>query len=78
MNSAQTGPCATLSYVATPQLTELQRLILQIERDLVAQAQLRTALTAGDETVADDRQELRVIKARMKRKRLGYGLRAQR
>jgi hypothetical protein len=58
---------ATLSYVTTPQLTPLQRLILQIERDLLAQAQLRALLTAADKTVGDNRQSLRTVKARIKR-----------
>ena len=60
---------ATLSYMATPQLTELQRLILQIERDLATQAQLRTLLTVADQVVASDREELRRIKAQLKRTR---------
>jgi hypothetical protein len=55
--------------MATPQLTELQRLILRIERDLVAQAQLRTLLRFADKAVANDRQELRTIKTRIKRTR---------
>lgn len=53
--------------MATPQLTELQRLIRQIERDLATQAQLRTLLTVADQVVANDRQELRRIKAQIKR-----------
>ena len=60
---------AILSYMATPQLTELQRLILQIERDLATQAQLRTLLTAADQVVANNREELRRIKAHIKRTR---------
>jgi hypothetical protein len=55
--------------MATPQLTELQRLILRTERDLVARAQLRTLLTVADKAVANDRQELRTIKSRIKRTR---------
>ena len=55
--------------MATPRLTELQRLILQIERDLATQAQLRTLLTVADQVVASDREELRRIKAQLKRTR---------
>ena len=43
------------------------RLILQIERDLQAQAQLRVLLTAADATVAGHREELRNLKARIAR-----------
>jgi hypothetical protein len=46
---------------------EFKRLLLQIERDLVAQAQLRTLLIAADTTIADHRQHLRDVKARLKR-----------
>lgn len=60
---------ATLSYMATPQLTALQRLILQIERDLTTQAQLRTLLTVADNVVANDRPELRRVKAQIRRTR---------
>jgi hypothetical protein len=45
---------------------ELKRLMLQIERDLLAQAQLRALLTAADKNVADHREKLRSIKARIK------------
>jgi hypothetical protein len=55
--------------MATPQLTELQRLILRTERDLVARSQLRNLLTVADKAVANDRQELRTIKTRIKRTR---------
>lgn len=48
---------------------EFERLMLQIERDLLAQAQLRALLTVADKTVADDRQQLRTVKARLKRTR---------
>lgn len=47
--------------------TDFRRLILQIERDLFAQANLRRRLTAADRTVAGHREELRIVKARMKR-----------
>jgi hypothetical protein len=46
---------------------EFKRLILQIERDLLAQAQLRTLLTAADATIAGHQQKLRSVKARIKR-----------
>jgi hypothetical protein len=45
---------------------EFARLTLQIERDLVAQAQLRALLTVADTTVAGHRQDLRNLKARMR------------
>ena len=48
---------------------ELKRLMLQIERDLLAQAQLRALLTAADKNVADNREKLRSAKARVKRPR---------
>lgn len=43
------------------------RLILQIERDLLAQTHLRILLAAADTTIAGDRQELRTVKARLVR-----------
>jgi hypothetical protein len=46
---------------------EFQRLILQIERDLLAQANLRVLLTAANTTLADHRHELQSVTARMKR-----------
>ena len=51
----------------------LRRLVLQLERDLVARAQFRTLLTAADETVADRRRELRNLKARFARRSPGLG-----
>jgi hypothetical protein len=48
-----------------------KRLILQIERDLLAQAQLRILLAVADTTVAGDRQELRTVKARIGRTQRG-------
>jgi hypothetical protein len=44
-----------------------KRLILQIERDLLAQAQLRILLAAADTTIAGDQEELRTVKARLGR-----------
>ena len=46
---------------------ETKRLILQIERDLLKQSRLKTLLLAADVTVADHRQELRTVKARVTR-----------
>jgi hypothetical protein len=46
---------------------EFKRLILQIERDLLAQSQLRRLLTAADVVIAGHRQKLRSVKARIKR-----------
>ena len=46
---------------------ELTRLILQVERDLAAQASLRTLLAAADATVVGRRRELQNVKARIKR-----------
>jgi len=45
-----------------------RRLMLQLERDLVAQAQFRVLLTAADATVADRRRQLRNLKARFARR----------
>ena len=56
-----------LSSMATTDRAEFKRLILQIERDLLVQAQLRTLLTAADTTIADHRRRLRSVKARIKR-----------
>jgi hypothetical protein len=47
--------------------SEFKRLILQIERDIVAATHLRTLLAAASTTVAGHRQELRAIQARIKR-----------
>jgi hypothetical protein len=47
--------------------TVFKRLILQIERDLLAQAQLRILLAAANTTIAGDREELRSVKARIGR-----------
>jgi hypothetical protein len=46
--------------------SELRRLILALERDLVAQARLRTMLTDADTTVADRRRDVRTLKKQMK------------
>ena len=60
---------ATLSYMATNNRAEFRRLILKTERDLLTEAQLKALLTVAEATVADDRQTLRKIKARIKRAR---------
>jgi hypothetical protein len=44
------------------------QLMLQLERALVAQSQIRALLTAADETVANRRWELRNLEARMARR----------
>jgi hypothetical protein len=64
--------------MATPDRDEFTRLILQIERDLLSQAHLRTLLTEAGATVADHRRELRTIEARLKRPRPVNGMRARR
>ena len=51
------------------------RLVLQFERDLLAQAHLRVLLTAAETTVAGRRRELRILKARMVRRSAGLGRR---
>jgi hypothetical protein len=53
--------------MATTDYAELKQLMLQLERDLVAQSQLRTLLAHADSAVATRRQRLRLIKARIKR-----------
>jgi hypothetical protein len=55
--------------MAITDFAELKQLMLQIERDLLAQSQLRTLLSAADAAIAVRRQRLRVIKARIKRAR---------
>ena len=69
LNGADTDPRASLSYMTTPHRTELQRLLLQTERDLAAQIQLRTLLAVAEKAVADDRQQLRAVKDLIKRRR---------
>jgi hypothetical protein len=49
--------------------SEFKRLILQIERDLLAETHLRTLLAAASTTVAGRRQELRAVETRIKRAR---------
>jgi len=77
MRGAYAGLCtsgqptqANTGYLSAMSLTdraEIKRLILRIQRDMLAQTQLRTLLIAADTTIADHRQTLRSIKARIKR-----------
>lgn len=46
---------------------KFRRLILQLERDMLAQAHLRVLLNTADTTVAGHRQQLRTVSARIKR-----------
>ena len=46
---------------------EFKRLVLQIERDLAAQANLRALLTTAGKTVSGHREELRTVRARIQR-----------
>jgi hypothetical protein len=46
---------------------DVDRLRLQIERDLTDRASLRTILAAAEATVARHRRELQLLKARIKR-----------
>jgi hypothetical protein len=54
---------------------EFNRLLVQIERDLVAQANLRALLTEAGTTVATHRSDLQTIKARINRLRRDAGKR---
>ena len=60
-------PGGVLSVMPTTDPAKFKQLILQIERDVLAQAHLRMLLTTADTTVADHRQQLRTVKARIKR-----------
>lgn len=50
-----------------PDLAELRRVILGLERDLAARMHLRTLLAAANEGVAVRRQDIRTLKARIAR-----------
>jgi hypothetical protein len=50
-------------------MTTLQRLMLQLERDLVAQARFRMLLDEADSIVTNRRREVKVEKARLSRKK---------
>jgi hypothetical protein len=54
---------------------EFNRLLVQIERDLVAQANLRALLTEAGTTVATHRSDLQTIKTRINRLRRDAGKR---
>jgi hypothetical protein len=56
-----------LTKYATTDFNEVQRLILQIERDLLKESRLKTLLLSAGGVVSDHRQELRTAKARMVR-----------
>jgi hypothetical protein len=47
---------------------ELRRLILQVERGVTARASLLTLLAAAELVLVDRRQELRAVRARIKRR----------
>ena len=55
--------------MSTTDRTEFKRLVLQIERDLAAQANLRVLLTTAGTTVSGHREELRTVQGRIKRAR---------
>jgi hypothetical protein len=50
-----------------PDSAEFTRLILQIERELISLAQLRTLATETDAGGADNRKEAPAVKARLRR-----------
>ena len=58
--------------------SELKRLILQIERDLLAQADLRVLLKQADAKIKARRTELRAVQSRLERTRRSHERRAQR
>ena len=53
--------------VLTDVAHEVRRMVLQLERDVVARAQLRLLLTTADTLVVGDRVQLRALRARLKR-----------
>lgn len=58
-----------MSYMATTNRAEFERLILKVERDLLTESQLKALLTVAEVAVADDPKRLLTIKARIKRAR---------
>jgi len=66
-NSAQ-SPVPTRLGLELTYRADVRRLRLQVERALLAQAQLRALLIAADTSVADYRRDLRNLKARMARR----------
>ena len=63
------SPVYHFGPMATTNRAEFKRVILKIERDLFAQAHLRTLLTALDQVLADDQKELKAIKTRIRQAR---------
>jgi hypothetical protein len=57
---------------------ETTRLILQIERDVLAQTHLSTLLISARATLAGHREELHAVQARITRTRSANGRRAKR
>ena len=55
---------------------EAKRLILRIERGVLAQAQLRVLLTEATATVAGHRKALRILKAGIARRQSAPGRRS--
>ena len=65
MNADDGGTVARTMGI--PAQSELRRLTLQLERDLLAQTRLRVLLSAADTTVRDHRASLREVSARIRR-----------
>ena len=66
----RTAPTSSspLTCVAVTDRAQLMRLVLRLERDVLARAQLRALLATADVAVAGHRQEVRSLKARMARR----------
>ena len=66
----RTAPTSSspLTCVAVTDRAQLMRLVLRLERDVLAQAQLRALLATADVAVAGHRQEVRNLKARIARR----------
>jgi hypothetical protein len=56
-----------MAMLVTTDRAEFERLMLLIERDLLAQATLRTLLTSKETRLAAHREELRAVTARITR-----------
>jgi len=67
-----------LRSMAMTDRAEFRRLLLQVERDLVAQTHLKALCTNAGTIVARHRQELRTIEARITSRRRVNGRRGQR
>lgn len=63
----RTDTSVTLPAMPITDRAEFERLMLQIERDLMAQAHLRLLLTAADSSVTNHLEQLQAVKARMRR-----------